>query len=544
MDVSTTAAVVILDGRNDSRNLLSAAYESLNQCQLMAFGRAWHKVTVFNGWVYGKEYVLHRIFEAIAPEEIIPFLYQQDGDNAVFFVNDHVNAIRKLCRNLKVYHGSGFFLLQIQLCYPMGTKICMRSILGNVISKNMYNASEKSLQLQNFHKDKELEQWMYCPLHLRRIVYEVECILFNLHHLSSLREINLSKNNLTSVRIFSYLIQIAHNLRVIDLSDNMIPDLSSFYHIRGLQLHELILDGNPLCGLFSKESKYIEEVRALFPTIVKLDGITLPREGFPVGWQNYLCNPDGEPFVEQFITYYFKMYDGWSGSRTRLNLAGTYTKGALFSLSAADVPRNVGLAVAFQPAGRLNKYFSESRNLLKISDYIKTHKSLIHGREQIVKFISDLPLTQHDRKSISVDLTKFDATQAVMTVRGIFRELGSLENSLCSFSRVFVLSRSGNNFFITNDMLFITNATGQQAEVSLKSLPPLPASPSNDLSYLDGKNCEIRQNMVEELAKITEMNLRWSRKCLVETEWDFQEALKNFMDCYEKETIPPHVFKS
>lgn len=80
--------------------------------------------------------------------------------------------------------------------------------------------------------------------------------------------------------------------------------------------------------------------------------MVLPPKGFLVNLKHYICDPEGIPLVEQFIPYYFQMYDGWSGSRTRLNLIGAYSKEALFSMSAAACPINAGLSVSPQPAGR------------------------------------------------------------------------------------------------------------------------------------------------------------------------------------------------
>ncbi|KAG8229951.1 hypothetical protein J437_LFUL008524 [Ladona fulva] len=499
------------------------------------------QVEIVDGWRYGKDYSLRLIFSAIAPLEILPIMYQQDGINAVFFVNDCGKAIKKLCSmNLKIFNPTGRKLvLQIELRYPMANDICVRGLIGKTVMSNMYDHTEKILHLSKFHKNPELDKWMYCPLTLKKVVDEVIAVTCNT--LASLRVIILSHNGLTNLSGFSYLAQNAPNLRVLDLQNNSIPEMSSLDSLTGLQLHELILDGNPLCESFENDLTYINEVRNIFPAIIKLDGVPVPPPGLPVSKGNYVCDLEGEVFAEKFITYYFKYYDGWNGQSTRFNLLGSYHKEAFFSLSAESFA-----APSPQYSGRLNKYLFESRNLLKMSDYLKSNKSLHLGRDDVVKALSRLPLTEHDRESMHVDLTHYSSTLVIMTVRGIFRELDVMEPCLRSFNRVFAFSRNNNNYSIVNDMLFISNVTKEQAESLIARFPPVTSKPSRDellRQAQNDKNFEIKQNMVEELSRATEMNLKWSRKCLIETEWDFQEALIIFMGLYKEGSIPPEAFK-
>jgi hypothetical protein len=57
----------------------------------------------------------------------------------------------------------------------------------------------------------------------------------------------------------------------------------------------------------------------------------------------------------------------------------------------------------------------------------------------------------------------------MMSVSGIFREPAPTENRpLRSFRRVFVIVPAGEGLCITNDQLYVTNATDEQSNVSIR----------------------------------------------------------------------------
>ena len=56
---------------------------------------------------------------------------------------------------------------------------------------------------------------------------------------------------------------------------------------------------------------------------------------------------------------------------------------------------------------RLSVYIQESRNLLKVKDFPRRKDRLRVGKENVVKYLAQLPKTQHDLSSFVVDLTFF-----------------------------------------------------------------------------------------------------------------------------------------
>ena len=51
-----------------------------------------------------------------------------------------------------------------------------------------------------------------------------------------------------------------------------------------------------------------------------------------------------------------------------------------------------------------------------------------------------------------------------------------------------------------------------------------------------------KARMIEEMSKQSNMNLFWSRKCLEETNWDYQRAAYVFTELHKTQKIPPEAF--
>ena len=62
---------------------------------------------------------------------------------------------------------------------------------------------------------------------------------------------------------------------------------------------------------------------------------------------------------------------------------------------------------------RLNSYTMHSRNLLRSQDRDGRRRHLKTGRLQVVSFLNDLPKTQHDPLSFTVDLTIFTVNKTI-----------------------------------------------------------------------------------------------------------------------------------
>ena len=93
------------------------------------------------------------------------------------------------------------------------------------------------------------------------------------------------------------------------------------------------------------------------------------------------------------------------------------------------------------------------------------------GRLAICAFLAELPKSEHDITSFTLDVPF--ATEGLMsfTVSGIFRETenagGEHGQIIRHFNRIFVVVPHGQGFCIVNDILYITIATSKQKKVNL-----------------------------------------------------------------------------
>nr|CAD7260445.1 unnamed protein product [Timema shepardi] len=379
--------------------------------------------------------------------------------------------------------------------------------------------------------------------------------------------LNLTENKLYSLEPLTSLVKKAPNLTVLHIGKNRLRELRQLEYLQGLRLVDLVLDGNPLCDKFREQSTYVRrnshhtlvtkfvfmfiicsEVRKRFPKVIKLDGINLPP---PIGFDvldnaklppskgSFIVVPEGQFMARQFLEQYYQLYD----SDNRQGLIDAYHDNAMFSMSCAYPPTQGSVAAH----SRLINYISESRNLVRINDFTRRQKLLHVGKQNIISCLSQFPKTQHDPMSFQVDLVLFTPQLIMLCVTGLFREPEQKTPPIRSFMRTFVIVPVGSGFCIINEELFITCATTEQLESAFKTpLPaqtaPTPVSPPSQPQGGPVLDDATKQQMVEVLAQQTGMNLSWSKKCLDETNWDFQKAVFVFSELHKQGTVPPEAF--
>lgn len=144
----------------------------------------------------------------------------------------------------------------------------------------------------------------------------------------------------------------------------------------------------------------------------------------------------------------------------------------------------------------------------------------------------------------------------VLTVTGVFREKkkNSTLTLLRSFQRTMVVVPSGSGFCIRNEMMTLNNATPSQLEKAFKgpleaaaSAPATPIAahqmaPGGVVQSPGVPDDNTKMQMVQTMAASSSMNMEWSRKCLEETNWDFQRAGFVFAELHKQGKIPPEAF--
>lgn len=98
-----------------------------------------------------------------------------------------------------------------------------------------------------------------------------------------------------------------------------------------------------------------------------------------------------------------------------------------------------------------------------------------------------------------------------------------------------------------NELLHINNASPYQSKNAFKG--PLvapstmaPVNPPQPVAGSSGPDDMTKVQMVQAMSQQSNMNLEWSRKCLEETNWDFQRAAFVFSELFKQNKIPPDAF--
>lgn len=137
----------------------------------------------------------------------------------------------------------------------------------------------------------------------------------------------------------------------------------------------------------------------------------------------------------------------------------------------------------------------------------------------------------------------------VLTVTGLFKERHS--DPKLEFVRVFqknlVIVPNNGGFCIRNELLHINNSSPSQARNAFKtSAIPQPAAvsvPAVPAQLPIQPDDATKARMVEAMSQQSNMNLDWSRKCLEETQWDYNRAGYVFQELFKANKIPQEAFR-
>lgn len=493
--------------------------------------------------------MIQSLLEHLSPQLFIPYYYRVDGKDSVFFVDDIKIAELLQEATRKISTPNGFkMLIYVRSGIPqVQIDDALKQRMKNAMIKR-YHAQNKALDLSQFHSDPDLLDVFVGLFRPTIMMAVIEIIAENIPELEAL---NLNNNKIHLLDHFKCVPQKLPCLTVLHLANNRIQNVSSLEPFRGCGLIELDLSGNPMRDRYRDASMYTNDVRNKFPKLMKLDGIDLPKQiGFdiedekrlPPAKASFLCNSAGADIVRQFLEQYFIIYD----SDNRQPLLNAYHEQAMFSLTTA-------YAQQVNNTQRLYPYISYNRNILRTRDNEQRQKHLKIGRLPIVSLLSELPATHHDPQSFGVDLTLFTEKLILLTVTGLFKEKksGGSTEVVRSFQRSLVIVPSGSGFCIRNELVHINVATNRQ-EKSIFNAPTnvttmqhqqMPVAPQQaPATTAVSMNDDTKQNMILAMSTRSGMNVEWSRKCLEETNWDFDRAGFIFGELNKQNKIPAEAF--
>ncbi|XP_034119085.1 nuclear RNA export factor 1 isoform X2 [Drosophila nasuta] len=547
--------------------------------KLMRNAVGWYQVTIHNGQIYDKETLLRALLAAMSPHVFIPQYWRVERSCVLFFTDDFEVAerIQQLGRHAQL--PDGFRLMpRVRNGIPLVTIDDEFKAKMKVVMAKRYNVQTKALDLSKFHADPDMKP-LFCPLFRSNVM---SCALDIIcENIPDLEAINLNDNQMSTMEAFKGADKRLPNLKILYLGDNKLQSLAHLLVFRYLPIVELVLRNNPCRLRYKDPQQFVSEVRRKFPKLVKLDGFELSESSgvMPPAKASFLCDSAGAELVRQFLEQYFNIFD----SGNRQPLLDAYHEHALLSMSMPPMSQG----------GRLNNFRKFNRNLRRIisneRDDPRT-KFLKSGRLACVSALDEWPRTVHERRTFSVDLTIYNPQMMVFTVTGLFKEFtGDTDTStfyeLRHFVRTFVLVPQNTGFCIRNETIFITSATPEQlrefkrsqhqpapgapmpsnvavaaavGETSLQNrlqqgqpptaavallppptIPPTATATSVNPAQLDDAT---KMQMVQQMSTQSQMNLDWSRKCLEETNWDFNYAGFVFEKLFKENKIPPEAF--
>ncbi|CAO2623046.1 Nuclear RNA export factor 2 [Lemmus lemmus] len=487
----------------------------------------WFKVSIPNGRNYGKAWLINSMKD-LCSVPFIPVDFHYDKRWARFFVQNARTAYA--LRDIKICDETNqkipIVVSPSVVPYSVQSKFTseeMEQLKVTVMKR--YDASQKSLDLQRFHFDKDL-----MDNGIDMVLNRRSCMVATLQIIESripeLLALNLCDNKLYQLDGLSDIIEKAPQVKILNLSKNKLKSVLELEKVKELNLEELWLEENTFCSQYSDQSDYISAIRDLFPKLLRLDGkelIVQTRLDIEVPQLSKKPCTETEPIkrlVLQFLKEYYLYYD--NGERFRL--LDAYHDKACFSLTVSSNFNDPDLS-------NLEDYFKHNRNIKKIQDSYMRMQLLKHTKHIIVDSLSLLPKTQHDLCSFLVDLYLQTETMLCFSVNGLFKEVeGKHQGCVRAFTRVFITTHYNNSrICIMNDELSVRNASPTEIQNAF-----IPAN-----SPLSAK----QQEMVKSFSMQSRMKLAWAQKCLEDNGWDYAKAAETFTMLQNESKIPKEFFE-
>lgn len=382
-------------------------------------------VVIVEGYQQGSERYLNDFLTRKSKVPWVPIKFDQQGDKTYITVADRSSA-NALCR-MNGYDFRGAKLTITQRGGEGGRKQNNndRSNRGGSsylteFVQNRWNAQSGFLDMDEL------------PPTSHSIARVISQLLKEAERLfgSSIITISFAGNKLYSTAPVEMIADLFPNLKNLSLKDNAIAEYRSLDRLSGkkLQLHELMLSGNPI----QKNNDYRSEVIKRFPSIQYLDSepIQLPFQqpqpvslGLPV-LSNFFDQNSSTLVAQDMLSKYFPIFDS-----NRQTLIDLYEAQATFSVVFSN-----------------GNYNQES---IWGSSQVKPAQRIVVGNEAIVKRLCSLPATFHDisrGENFVTDGWQMQGTQPnypavlFLTVHGEFTEVSS--GTLLSFDRTLLVAPS------------------------------------------------------------------------------------------------------
>lgn len=402
--------------------------------------------------------------------------------------------------------------------------------------KKRYDISQHALCLKKLRFDPDLMNH-----NIDMILNRRSCMTATLQIIQEdfpkLLSLDLSSNKLFQLDSLFDIAKKAPQLKILNLSKNMLRTAWELEKIKGLKLEQLWLEENPLCSTFPDYSSYVSAILDYFPQLSCLDGRKLPLSTGMDIEEPQLTKPRKAIFkgpeaiknqVQQFLQDYYLIYD----SEERQGLLSIYHDQACFSLTIPFNPSDPDL-------NSMCGYFKDERDVKNPKEFHIQRQLLKYTKEDIVDYLRTLPKTLHVFSSFQVDICFQMEETLCFSVSGLFKEVkGSSQECIRAFMRIFIaVFERSSNLCIVNDQLFVRIPSPDEIQGAFAI-----SSPTSGSSFKLVLSQE-QQRMVQAFSIQSGMKLEWSQKCLDDNKWDYTRAAEVFTMLQTKSKIPKEFFK-
>ena len=333
---------------------------------------------------------------------------------------------------------------------------------------------------------------------------------------AAIETVDFSDNKLATLDYFTTFVQnpnLLASVKSLILSNNRIGDFRELEKLKGSKIVSLALENNSL----ATKPNFEERVRKILPKVKKNTCSTkkiilitkyfqqiriLNKQELPKLVTFDTADDDGEsevnllptqklvsvdPNVQNLVLKFVQDYIAIFDSDDRSGLVNAYHPEAMFSMGASYIPGSTAHGTM-----SLKVYQADARNLMLIKKPTKRLNYMQVGNANVVKFLSDLPKTQHDLNSFTLDIPFANSSVLIaFTVAGgktnltqiisfnfksliffsVFKERAYHHGDrppLRHFNRSVSLVPYGSGFCIVNENLFISNTTPKQIKVRFR----------------------------------------------------------------------------
>lgn len=423
--------------------------------------KCWTKVTIHHNDTFSMAQILKKIAMEICHNVLFfPCYAKRYKNRDEFFLYKNFEATKAIFQNELKVRMDTVVMFSCQLHMNTANfgeeEVDWAENIKYVIN---HRIQHNKLNLDNFVQEKLLSNIFICmgsSINLNFVLDQARRLT------NQLTEISLENCEVSKCEGLNILMGFPR-LKVLNLRNNRIEKIDGIR--KGMTIKEVIMDGNPVCN--RDPVTYVSYIHEYFPLMEYLDGHRVHQGNSVITFQNFLASKDIYTIVDEFVKYYFNIFDSFERSL----LTQMYGPKSMLTICINyELDKLIETLPFEQIYMRVQKIVTNfDRNLKKLSDMSKASNRVFIG-DGIAKVFNELSKTKHDLTSCNIDVPYFDVKKSklIIIVSGLVHELTNDQPFLLAFTRTFTIVSKNSEFSITNDQIIFRNPTIMQRETKEK----------------------------------------------------------------------------